>query len=92
MSSSSYDDPLGADFIVSVVALVLSVTALLSTVLLALQHYATATSEAYARCGPRYMGQWSRYTRRLFRPAELRFEVGLCSQVSRSDVAQMNIY
>ena len=33
------------------------------------------SSDAMARCGPEVMGEWSKYTRRLFRPTRLRYEV-----------------
>lgn len=59
---------------VSLVALIVSVIALVGTVLQLLQQY-YASAEGYSNCGQRVMGPWSSTRRRKFRWTELRFEV-----------------
>lgn len=59
---------------VSLVALIVSVIALVGTILQLLQQY-YSSAEGYSNCGSRVMGQWSLTRERKFRFTELRFEV-----------------
>jgi len=59
---------------VGVVALVISLVALLGTVAQVLQQY-YASAAGFANCGENVMGEWYKTTKRIFRPTELRFEV-----------------
>lgn len=59
---------------VSLVALIISVIALIGAILQLLQQYYSSAA-GYANCGPRVMGPWAATRRRKFRWAELRFEV-----------------
>lgn len=63
-----------ASLAVSAVALVIAVVALLGTAAQVLQQY-LATAVGYSNCGERVMGPWARFTRLVFHPWELRFEV-----------------
>ncbi|KAL2158786.1 hypothetical protein VTH06DRAFT_3978 [Thermothelomyces fergusii] len=60
--------------VVNWAALVISLVALLGTAAQVLQQY-YASAAGYANCGENVMGLWHRTTKRIFRPAELRFEV-----------------
>ena len=60
--------------VLALVALVVSLVALVATTLQVIQQY-TATADGYRRCAPSIMGPWAKFTRRKFRPVELRFEV-----------------
>lgn len=59
---------------VSLVALIISVIALVGTILQLLQQY-YSSAEGYSNCGQRVMGEWSVNRKRKFRWTELRFEV-----------------
>lgn len=58
----------------ALVALIISVIALVGAILQLLQQY-YSSAEGYSNCGERVMGQWSLARRRKFRWTELRFEV-----------------
>lgn len=58
----------------SVVALVISVVALIGSILQLLQQY-YSSAEGYSNCGDQVMGEWALTRRRKFRFSELRFEV-----------------
>ncbi|KAH8666914.1 hypothetical protein BX600DRAFT_549899 [Xylariales sp. PMI_506] len=60
--------------IVSYVALIVSIIAFIATVLQVLQQY-YASATGYANCNAKVMGEWARYTKRVLKPYELRFEV-----------------
>ena len=59
---------------VALIALIVSLVALLVAFLQVIQQYA-ATAYDYRRCSRRTMGGWAKYTRRLFVPSEIRFEI-----------------
>lgn len=59
---------------VSIVALVVSLIALLGTIAQVLQQY-YASATGFSNCGESVMGDWHQSKRRIFRPTELRFEV-----------------
>ncbi|CAN8098309.1 unnamed protein product [Discula destructiva] len=59
---------------VSLVALIISVIALIGTILQLLQQY-FSSAEGYSNCGEQVMGPWALYRARKFRWTELRFEV-----------------
>ncbi|KAH9884338.1 hypothetical protein F4778DRAFT_800130 [Xylariomycetidae sp. FL2044] len=67
-------DGLDTEAYVAIVALLISVVALLTGILQFLQQY-LASATGYAKCGKKVMGEWARYTRRVPRPWELRVEV-----------------
>ncbi|KAK3905656.1 hypothetical protein C8A05DRAFT_30540 [Staphylotrichum tortipilum] len=74
-SSSNGTDTTGvASLAVAIVALVVAVVALVGTTAQVLQQY-LATAVGYSNCGRRVMGAWARYTKLIFHPWELRFEV-----------------
>jgi hypothetical protein len=60
--------------ILAITAFVISIAALITTVLQALQQY-LATADGFRRCAPSVMGLWSGGTHSKFRWRELRFEV-----------------
>ena len=59
---------------VALIALIVSLVALLISLLQVVQQYA-ATAYDYRRCSARTMGGWSKYTKRVFVPSEIRFEI-----------------
>ena len=59
---------------VALIALIVSLVALLIALLQVVQQYA-ATAYDYRRCSARTMGGWSKYTKRVFVPSEIRFEI-----------------
>ena len=59
---------------VALLALIVSLVALLIGFLQVVQQYA-ATAYDYRRCSARTMGGWSKHTKRLFVPSEIRFEI-----------------
>lgn len=59
---------------VSLVALIISVIALIGAILQLLQQY-YSSAEGYSNCGEAVMGEWALTRRRKFRYSELRFEV-----------------
>ena len=59
---------------VALIALIISLVALLIALLQVVQQYA-ATAYDYRRCSARTMGGWSKYTKRVFVPTEIRFEI-----------------
>ena len=59
---------------VALIALIVSLVALLIALLQVVQQYA-ATAYDYRRCSARTMGGWSKYTKRVFIPSEIRFEI-----------------
>lgn len=59
---------------VSIVALVVSVVALIGAILQLLQQY-YSSAEGYSNCNQRVMGEWALSRKRKFRWGELRFEV-----------------
>ncbi|KAI0477901.1 hypothetical protein GGR56DRAFT_431539 [Xylariaceae sp. FL0804] len=63
-----------AQVILGVVALVISIVALLATFLQILQQWFSSAT-GYAKCSVKVMGEWGRYTRRVAKPLELRYEV-----------------
>ncbi|RYP58074.1 hypothetical protein DL769_009127 [Monosporascus sp. CRB-8-3] len=63
------------ELFVSIVALVISLIALFGTLLQVLQTYFASSAAGFARCGVKTMGQWGKFTRRKFKPSDLRFEV-----------------
>jgi len=67
-------DPLDPSTIVSLVALAISIVALVGTVLQVLQQY-LASAAGYSNCGVKVIGDWHRSKKRKFRWSELRFEV-----------------
>ena len=56
-------------------ALVVSLVALITTLLQVLQQYLASAADGYRRCKASVMGRWAKYTRRGFNPDELRFEI-----------------
>ncbi|KAH8896644.1 hypothetical protein GQ53DRAFT_525702 [Thozetella sp. PMI_491] len=60
--------------ILSIIALIISLIALLGTVAQVLQQY-YASAAGYSNCGESVMGNWHKSKKRIFRPYELRFEV-----------------
>lgn len=58
-----------------ITALVISVVALLASILQVFQQYLSTATDGYRRCTKRVMGAWSKATHRNFRWTELRFEV-----------------
>ncbi|KAL6887243.1 hypothetical protein HDV57DRAFT_352901 [Trichoderma longibrachiatum] len=63
-----------SDLYVAIVALVVSVVALLATFLQVLQQY-FASAQGYSQCNEKVMGGWASTKKRQFRLDELRFEV-----------------
>lgn len=63
-----------SEYIVSVVALIISVVALVGAILQLLQQY-YSSAIGYSSCNERVMGPWAGTRRRIFRYSELRFEV-----------------
>ncbi|RYO76710.1 hypothetical protein DL766_004158 [Monosporascus sp. MC13-8B] len=63
------------ELFVSIVALVISLIALFGTLLQVLQTYFASSAAGFARCGVKTMGEWGKFTRRKFKPSDLRFEV-----------------
>ncbi|RYP66940.1 hypothetical protein DL771_007514 [Monosporascus sp. 5C6A] len=63
------------ELFVSIVALVISLIALFGTLLQVLQTYFASSATGFARCGVKTMGEWGKFTRRKFKPSDLRFEV-----------------
>ena len=59
---------------VSLIALIVPLVALLIAFLQVIQQYA-ATASDYRRCSARTMGGWAKYTKRVFIPSEVRFEI-----------------
>ena len=59
---------------VALLALIVSLVALLIALLQVAQQYA-ATAYDYRRCSARTMGGWSKHTKRVFIPSEIRFEI-----------------
>ena len=59
---------------VALLALIVSLVALLIALLQVIQQYA-ATAYDYRRCLARTMGGWAKYTKRVFIPSEVRFEI-----------------
>ena len=59
---------------VALLALIVSLVALLIAFLQVIQQYA-ATAYDYRRCSVRTMGGWAKHTKRLFVPSEIRFEI-----------------
>ena len=59
---------------VALLALIVSLVALLIAFLQVVQQYA-ATAYDYRRCSARTMGGWSKYTNRVFVLGEIRFEI-----------------
>jgi len=59
---------------VALIALVVSLVALVIALFQVVQQYA-ATAYDYRRCSARTMGGWSKHTKRLFVPSEIRFEI-----------------
>ncbi|RYP84712.1 hypothetical protein DL770_005164 [Monosporascus sp. CRB-9-2] len=63
------------ELFVSIVALIISLIALFGTLLQVLQTYFASSAAGFARCGVKTMGEWGKFTRRKFKPSDLRFEV-----------------
>ncbi|KAL7931590.1 hypothetical protein V8C35DRAFT_309856 [Trichoderma chlorosporum] len=63
-----------SDFITAIVALVVSIVALLATFMQVLQQY-YASAQGYSQCNEKVMGGWAKTKTRQFRLDELRFEV-----------------
>ena len=59
---------------ISLVALIVSLLALLIALLQVAQQY-VSTAYDYRKCSARTMGGWSKYTKRVFVPSEIRFEI-----------------
>jgi hypothetical protein len=72
--SESSDRADVASLAVAIVALLVALVALLGTTAQVFQQY-LATAVGYSNCGERVMGPWARYTKLVFHPWELRFEV-----------------
>lgn len=62
------------NLVLSIVALAVSLIALLGTIAQVLQQY-YASAAGYTNCGESVMGNWHKSKKRIFRPTELRFEV-----------------
>ncbi|KAL2152814.1 hypothetical protein VTH82DRAFT_3969 [Thermothelomyces myriococcoides] len=60
--------------VINLVALVISLVALLGTAAQVFQQY-IASATGYSNCGEEVMGKWHKTKKRIFRPMELRFEV-----------------
>ena len=59
---------------VALLALIVSLVALLIALLQVVQQYA-ATAYDYRRCSARTIGGWAKHTKRRFVPSEVRFEI-----------------
>jgi hypothetical protein len=62
-----------ASDIIAIIALAISLVALVAVFLQVLQQY-SATADGYRQCQPSVMGEWARFTMRRLRWSELRFE------------------
>ncbi|KAL0941371.1 modin [Colletotrichum truncatum] len=63
-----------AELFVAIVALVISVLAFVIAIFQALQQY-YASATGYSSCTPKVIGDWAKFTRRIFKWYEFRFEV-----------------
>lgn len=80
MADGNGNDGIDANDILGIVALIVSLIALLGTVAQVLQQY-YASAAGYTNCDEKVMGKWHESKQRIFRYYELRFEVQFESPV-----------